>query len=136
MTERRNTAAIDQKIEETTEADVIPEWQRHFSTTPRNCRVLMFAPTSFFADYGCHVRILEEARVLRRLGHQVTIAAHHSGNLVPGLDIRRTLSIPWRRSYVVGSSRHKIVDMFRLVSTYDLNDKAVHRRELGIPPAS
>src|SRR5262245_58068236 len=24
-------------------------------------RVLMIAPTSFFADYGCHVRILEEA---------------------------------------------------------------------------
>ena len=34
----------------------------------------MIAPTSFFADYGCHVRILEEARVLRKLGHEITIA--------------------------------------------------------------
>ena len=68
----------------------------------------MIAPTSFFADYGCHVRILEEARVLQRLGHRVTIVTYHSGNPVPGMDIRRTLSIPWRRDYVVGSSRHKI----------------------------
>ena len=45
---------------------------------------------------------------LQRLGHQVTIATYHSGNPVPGLDIRRTFSIPWRRDYVVGSSRHKI----------------------------
>jgi hypothetical protein len=29
-------------------------------------RVLMLVPTSFFADYGCHVRILEAARVLQR----------------------------------------------------------------------
>jgi glycosyltransferase involved in cell wall biosynthesis len=75
---------------------------------PRNYRVLMLAPTSFFADYGCHVRILEEARVLQRLGHHVTIVTYHSGNPVPGMDIRRTLSIPWRGDYVVGSSRHKI----------------------------
>jgi glycosyltransferase involved in cell wall biosynthesis len=27
---------------------------------------------------------------------------------VPGLDIRRTLPIPWRRDYAVGSSRHKV----------------------------
>lgn len=75
---------------------------------PRDYRVLMIAPTSFFADYGCHVRILEEARILQRLGHRVTIVAYHSGNPVPGLDIRRTPSIPWRRDYEVGSSRHKI----------------------------
>jgi hypothetical protein len=98
----------------------------------------MFAPTSFFADYGCHVRILEEARVLRRLGHQVTIAAHHSGNLVPGLDIRRTLSIPWRRSYVVGSSRHKIVDMVRVavapkLSLTEGTGKSLNYMVVGLP---
>ncbi|MBX3052753.1 MAG: glycosyltransferase family 4 protein [Caldilineaceae bacterium] len=68
----------------------------------------MIAPTSFFADYGCHVRILEEARILQKMGHQVTIVTYRNGNDVPGLDIRRTLPIPWRREYEVGSSRHKI----------------------------
>ncbi len=71
-------------------------------------RVLMIAPTSFFADYGCHVRILEEARILQKMGHRVTIVTYRNGNDVPGLDIRRTLPIPWRREYEVGSSRHKI----------------------------
>jgi len=74
----------------------------------RSYRILMIAPTSFFADYGCHVRILEEARALQRLGHRVTIVTYHNGNPVEGLDIRRTLSVPWRRDYEVGSSRHKI----------------------------
>lgn len=71
-------------------------------------RVLMVAPTSFFADYGCHVRILEEAQALQALGHTVTIATYHNGSSVSGLDIRRSLAVPGRRSFEVGSSRHKI----------------------------
>lgn len=71
-------------------------------------RILMIAPTSFFADYGCHVRILEEARILTRLGQQVTIVTYRNGRDMDGLDIRRTLPIPWRRDYEVGSSRHKV----------------------------
>lgn len=75
----------------------------------RPYRVLMIAPTSFFADYGCHVRILEEARSLQRLGHRVTIVTYRNGRDLPDLDIRRTLPIPWRQHYEVGSSRHKVV---------------------------
>jgi len=72
-------------------------------------KVLMIAPTSFFADYGCHVRIYEETRILEKLGHTVTIVAYRNGDPVPGLDIRRTLPIPWRKDYIVGSSRHMFV---------------------------
>ena len=71
-------------------------------------KVLMIAPTSFFADYGCHVRILEEAFILQKMGHEITICTYHNGQDVKGLDIERTLSIPWRREYEVGSSRHKV----------------------------
>ena len=39
----------------------------------RHLRVLMIAPTSFFSDYGCHVRIYEEAKILQKLGHRVTV---------------------------------------------------------------
>ena len=69
----------------------------------------MVAPTSFFADYGCHVRILEEARTLQKLGQRVTIVTYANGNDVPGVEIARTLPIPWRQHYEVGSSRHKIL---------------------------
>lgn len=75
---------------------------------PDRYRVLMIAPTSFFADYGCHVRILEESRILQKLGHEVTIVTYRNGNDVPGLEIHRTLPIPWRTTYEVGSSRHKL----------------------------
>ena len=76
--------------------------------TAKRYKVLMIAPTSFFADYGCHVRILEEARVLNRLGHRVVVCTYRNGQDVPGLEIRRTLSIPFRKHYEVGSSPHKI----------------------------
>jgi len=68
----------------------------------------MVAPTSFFLDYGCHVRILEETRALQRLGHQVTIVTYFLGRDLPDLDIVRTRPTPWRSDYEVGSSLHKI----------------------------
>ncbi|WP_322797567.1 glycosyltransferase family 4 protein [Thermoflexus sp.] len=71
-------------------------------------RVLMIAPTSFFNDYGCHVRILEEARALQSLNLQVKIVTYYKGRDLPGLDIVRTPPLPWRSHYEVGSSRHKI----------------------------
>lgn len=72
-------------------------------------RILMIAPTSFFLDYGCHVRILEEARALRAAGQQVRIVTYYLGRDWPGLDIARSRPTPWRPDYEVGSSRHKIV---------------------------
>jgi glycosyltransferase involved in cell wall biosynthesis len=74
----------------------------------RSLRVLMIAPTSFFSDYGCHVRILEEARILQKLHHRVSIVTYRNGGPVADVIIRRTLPIPWRQNYEVGSSRHKI----------------------------
>lgn len=71
-------------------------------------RVLMIAPTSFFSDYGGHIRILEEMRALGQLGVEVAIVTYYMGNDVPGLDIRRTAPLPWHTDYEVGSSRHKI----------------------------
>ncbi len=76
-------------------------------------RILMVAPTSFFLDYGCHVRILEEVRVLQKLGHQVTLMTYFLGRDLPGLEIIRTRPTPWRADYEVGSSLHKLAfDLF------------------------
>ncbi len=70
--------------------------------------VLMIAPTSFFADYGAHVRPLEEIRTLQRLGHRVTVCTYHNGHDVPGITIQRSIDIPWRKRVVVGTTRHKL----------------------------
>jgi glycosyltransferase involved in cell wall biosynthesis len=71
-------------------------------------KILMIAPTSFFSDYGCSVRILEEARVLQRLGHELVVCTYRNGQDVPGLQVWRTPSIPFREHYEVGSSLHKV----------------------------
>ncbi|HYI16153.1 MAG TPA: glycosyltransferase family 4 protein, partial [Thermomicrobiales bacterium] len=63
--------------------------------------------TSFFADYGCHVRILEEVRALQGRGHTVRVCTYHNGRDLPGVDIRRSVDVPWLKRTEVGSSRHK-----------------------------
>jgi glycosyltransferase involved in cell wall biosynthesis len=81
-------------------------------------RVLMVAPTSFFAHYGGHIRIMEEALALQALGHQVTIVSYYKGEDVAGLAVERTPPLPWHTEYEVGSSRHKLAfDAFLLAKT-------------------
>jgi glycosyltransferase involved in cell wall biosynthesis len=70
--------------------------------------VLMIASTSFFSDYGNHVRIWEEARAIQRQGHRLVLASYHNGDDMPGLEIRRSWDVPWVKRAVVGSSRHKL----------------------------
>jgi glycosyltransferase involved in cell wall biosynthesis len=91
--------------------------EREGLTEPDSCiaygsrkryNVLLIAPTSFFSDYGHPVRILEETLALQKRGHRVTIVTYYNGRDIAGLDIERTLPIPWRQHYEVGSSRHKI----------------------------
>ena len=71
-------------------------------------RVLMLAPTGFFSDYGCHVRILEEASVLQKRGHRLSICTYHRGRDLAGLDVLRIPRVPWGRDYSMGSSWHKL----------------------------
>jgi glycosyltransferase involved in cell wall biosynthesis len=89
-------------------------------------QVLMIAPTSFFSDYGCSVRILEEARVLQRRGNVVAVCTYRNGQGVPGLSICRTASIPFREHYEVGSSPHKIG--FDLLLFWTVFSRVLRRR--------
>jgi glycosyltransferase involved in cell wall biosynthesis len=73
----------------------------------RPYNILMLAPTMFFADYGCHIRILEEAVILRKLGHRITILAYPNGRDTAGLDVQRCWGVPFNYRVIVGSSRHK-----------------------------
>lgn len=70
--------------------------------------ILMVAPTSFFADYGCHVRIWEEIQALQQRGHKLVLTTYHNGDDLPGVDIRRSWDVPWLKRAMVGSSRHKL----------------------------
>jgi glycosyltransferase involved in cell wall biosynthesis len=71
-------------------------------------RILVVAPTPFFGDRGCHVRILEEARALRRLGADMLVVSYHVGRDVPDVPVLRTPRLPWVRRLPVGFSPHKL----------------------------
>jgi glycosyltransferase involved in cell wall biosynthesis len=86
----------------------------------------MIAPTSFFSDYGCSVRILEETRILQSHRHNVTICTYRNGQDLPGIPIVRTASIPFREHYEVGSSLHKVAFDFLLFWT--VLYRAIRRR--------
>ncbi len=70
-------------------------------------KILMVAPTPFFADRGCHVRIYEEARALTACGHKVRIATYHLGRDMDGITTDRTVRIPWYGKLAAGPSWHK-----------------------------
>lgn len=75
--------------------------------TPAPRRVLMIAPTPFFADRGAHMHIAEQAYALQRLGLEVHIVTYHLGRDLAGLTIYRTLRAPLYKKLGPGPSWHK-----------------------------
>jgi glycosyltransferase involved in cell wall biosynthesis len=67
----------------------------------------MIAPTPFFADRGCHVRIYEETRALKSLGYNVIICSYHIGRDIDGIKVERIVNIPWYKKLSAGPSYHK-----------------------------
>ena len=80
-------------------------------------RLLAIAPTGFFADYGCHVRIRGQMAALRARGHAVRIVTYPGGRDVDGLATQRPPFWPAGRSMPVGSSRRKLLLDALLVPT-------------------
>lgn len=80
-------------------------------------RILMLAPTPFFAHRGCHVRILEEIRALSSLGAEVALCTYGLGEDVPGVRTVRSPRVPWYRKLTAGPSWHKLyLDALLLVT--------------------
>ncbi|QWV92772.1 glycosyltransferase family 4 protein [Geomonas oryzisoli] len=67
-------------------------------------RVLVLAPTPFFADRGCHVRILEEARAAIACGADVRLVTYHIGRDVPGVRTDRIAGFSWYKKLEAGPS--------------------------------
>lgn len=78
-------------------------------------KILVVAPTPFFADRGTHIRILEEALALEKLGHKITIATYHIGRDIYGevktnIGIRRiTRLLFWYKKLEAGPDWQKII---------------------------
>jgi glycosyltransferase involved in cell wall biosynthesis len=89
---------------------------------PKKRKVLNIVPTPFFADRGCHMRILGEMKALAKYGYHNIIVTYHNGRDLEGLDIRRIINIPWYRKLEAGPSIHKfyidIILFFKAAAVY------------------
>jgi len=85
-------------------------------------KILNIVPTPFFADRGCHMRILGEMKALANYGYQNIIVTYHNGRDLEELDIRRIINIPWYRKLEAGPSIHKfyidILLFFKAAAVY------------------
>lgn len=75
----------------------------------------MIAPTPFFSHRGTHIRILEEARALERLGHSIAIVTYHNGDdigqyITTSIDVRRIRRwLFWYKKTEAGPDWQKII---------------------------
>lgn len=90
-------------------------------------KILVVAPTPFFSDRGTHIRILEEALALEKLGHQITIATYHIGRDIHAeietkIDVRRILRLLfWYKKLEAGADWQKILlDLMLIRKTFFL----------------
>ena len=71
-------------------------------------KILHIAPTPFFADRVCHMRILGEIKHLQSRGHALELATYHIGKEITNLNINRIINIPWYKKLEAGGSWHKL----------------------------
>ena len=84
-----------------------------------NFRILMIAPTPFFADRGCHVRIYEEARALQGHGCKVILCTYHIGRDMEGIRTERIINVPWYKKLEAGPSWQKpFLDILLLINSF------------------
>ena len=73
-------------------------------TRPSVQRVLVIAPTPFFGDRGCHVRIYEEVHGLTSKGVDVLVVTYATGRELPDVRTRRSVPLPGVRASALGPS--------------------------------
>jgi glycosyltransferase involved in cell wall biosynthesis len=87
----------------------------------------MIAPTPFFSHRGTHIRILEEARALERLGHKITIVTYHNGDdiddyITTNIDVRRIRRwLFWYKKTEAGPDWQKVLlNFFLIVKSFNM----------------
>lgn len=82
-------------------------------------KILVIAPTPFFSDRGCHLRILSQAKQLKKKKHVIKILTYHLGKTPKGLVIERIPNFFWYKRIDTDASWHKIyLDLFLLLKTF------------------
>lgn len=77
--------------------------------------VLHIAPTPFFADRGCHIRIKGMIGALNNIGVQSIVCSYHHGRNIPGFEIYRINKIKGYTRLEAGPSKYKFWADFKLL---------------------
>jgi glycosyltransferase involved in cell wall biosynthesis len=87
----------------------------------------MIAPTPFFSHRGSHIRILEEARALEQLGHEIMIVTYHNGDdiakyIATTIDVRRIRRwLFWYKKTEAGPDWQKVLlNIFLIKKTFTM----------------
>lgn len=85
-------------------------------------KILMIAATPFFSDRGCHIRIYNEIKYLKKNNIDVVLCTYHLGYNPPGINdnnIKRITNIPWYKKITPGASWGKIyLDFLLLILSF------------------
>ena len=73
----------------------------------KSLKVIHIAPTPFFSDRGCHIRIRNEIEALSGGAAKVILCTYHLGQAVQGIDTRRIPMVPGYTNLGVGFSPYK-----------------------------
>ena len=84
-------------------------------TLPVNKTILHIAPTPFFSDRGCHIRIEGIVRCLTELGYDNTVCTYHHGRDIQGVNTKRIKSIAKYTQTAAGPSKYKLLADWRLL---------------------
>ena len=77
--------------------------------------ILHIAPTPFFSDRGCHIRIEGEVRCLGKAGYANTVCTYHHGRDVANVVTKRIKTIPAYTQTAAGPSKYKLLADWRLL---------------------
>jgi len=77
--------------------------------------ILHIAPTPFFADRGCHIRIRGVVRCLDKLGFDNTVCTYHHGQDVSDVTTKRIKPIKAYTQTEAGPSKHKLLADWKLL---------------------
>ena len=96
----------------------------------------MIAPTPFFSDRGCHVRIYNSYKRLSK-NNKLTLVTYHLGRDIRNLDIKRISKVSWYNKIDAGPSFGKIyldfkllIKCLKLAKKYDLIYAHLHEGAL------
>jgi glycosyltransferase involved in cell wall biosynthesis len=77
------------------------------TSSAKSLTVLHIAPTPFFADRGCHMRIRGMINALNKIGVRNLLCTYHHGNNVEGIEAIRIGNIPGYQKLESGPSAYK-----------------------------